>query len=147
MSPLNTSEASRNKLNKIFKYQFIRFVVSGTTATLVDISLLYIITEYIGLWYLLSSIFSFLAGSITHFTISRHWVFNNRQKTFWRQYKSFFIIHLGGLAINTTGLYLLVQFLHIYYLLAKLMVVVLGVGWTFTANKKITFKTVTRRIK
>ena len=126
--------------NKILKYQFIRFSISGGTATLIDISLLYLLTEYAGLWYLISSIFSFMAGSITHFSISRHWVFKNQEKTFWRQYRSFFVIHLGGLTINTIGLYLLVEYYHIYYLLAKLMVVMLGVSWTFLANKKITFK-------
>ena len=130
----------RNKINKIPKYQFIRFSLSGTIATLIDIILLYILTEYVGIWYLISSIFSFMAGSIAHFNISRHWVFKNHQQTFWRQYRSFFIIHLGGLTINTAGLYILVQFLHLYYILAKLMVVVLGVSWTFTANKKFTFK-------
>ncbi len=130
----------KKELNKLFKRQFIRFSCSGMVATTVDVCLLYFLTSYVGIWYLLSSIFSFLIGSITHFSISRHWVFKNKEKSFWRQYHSFFIIHLGGLAINTTGLYILVTFAHIYYLLAKIMIVFLGVGWTFLANKKITFK-------
>ncbi len=129
----------KNNWHKIINNKFIRFSISGGVATLVDISLLYILTEYIGIWYLISSIFSFITGSITHFTISRHWVFKNFKKTFWHQYKSFFAIHLGGLAINITGLYILVEYFDIYYILAKLLVVVLGVTWTFFANKKFTF--------
>ncbi len=133
----------QKQINKILKYQFIRFSCSGSIATLVDITGLYILTEYLGVWYLISSVFSFLIGSLTHFTISRYWVFQNQEKTFWRQYRSFFLIHLGGLTINTVGLYVLVEYAHIYYIIAKLMVVVLGVAWTFLANKKITFKKMT----
>lgn len=124
----------------LIKNKFLRFVISGSIATVVDVAILYALTEYLGIWYLTSSVFSFLAGSLTHFTISRHWVFKNLEKTYWRQYLPFFVIHLGGLAINTAGLYILVEFLQIYYILAKLLIVILGVGWTFTANKKFTFK-------
>lgn len=123
-----------------FYHNFFRFAVSGGIATLVDIGLLYILTEYIGIWYLISSVFSFLIGSLTHFTISRYFVFKSFEKTYWRQYASFFIIHLGGLTINTAGLYVLVEFCHIYYILAKLLTVILGVAWTFWANKKFTFQ-------
>ncbi len=130
----------KNFWNKLIKYKFIRFAFSGSIATIIDIILLYILTEYIGIWYLISAIFSFLVGSITHFSISRHWVFKNLEKTFWRQYLSFFIIHLGGLAINITGLYILVEYFKIYYIIAKLLVVILGVTWTFLGNKKFTFK-------
>ena len=137
----------QKQINKIFGYQFIRFSCSGTIATSIDIGLLYTLTEYLSIWYLVSSIFSFLVGSVTHFTISRYWVFKNQEKTFWRQYSSFFLIHLGGLAINTSGLYILVEFYHLYYLLAKLMVIILGVSWTFLANKKITFKKIQKQTK
>jgi putative flippase GtrA len=129
---------------KIFDYFwsriFWRFAFSGGIATLTDIILLYILTEYLNIWYLVSSVFSFLVGSLTHFTISRYWVFQNLEKSYWRQYASFFLIHLGGLIINVLGLYLLVEFVGIYYIIAKLLVVVLGVSWTFWGNKKFTFK-------
>lgn len=131
-------------LKKIFQYffdnKFFRFAISGGVATATDVALLYLLTEFVGMWYLLSSVFSFMIGSLTHFTISRYWVFKNFDKSYWRQYSSFFLIHLGGLAINITGLYILVEFIEIYYIIAKLMVVVLGVSWTFWGNKKFTFK-------
>lgn len=120
--------------------KFFRFALSGGVATTVDIALLYALTEWLGIWYLVSSVFSFLVGSITHFSISRQWVFVDVNKPFWQQYRSFFIIHLGGLAINTIALYLLVERCHLYYIIAKMITVVFGVSWTFLANKKFTFK-------
>ncbi|HOZ36702.1 MAG TPA: GtrA family protein [bacterium] len=131
-------------LKRIFDYflnkKFIRFAISGGVATLVDVAILYTLTEWAGIWYLLSSVFSFLIGSITHFAISRTWVFDKIEKPFWQQYQSFFVIHLGGLTINTTALYLLVEYWGLYYILAKMITVLFGVSWTFWANKKFTFK-------
>jgi len=130
----------RKIINYFLNKKFIRFAISGGVATSVDIALLYALTEWGGIWYLISSVFSFLVGSITHFSISRRWVFDQTNKTFWRQYQSFFVIHLGGLAINLMALYILVEYFNIYYILAKIITVVCGVSWTFWANKKFTFK-------
>ncbi len=131
----------------IFYFQnnkFVRFAVSGAIGTLVDLALLFIFTEWFAVWYLISSVFSFLFGSVTHFTVSRFWVFKNFEKTFWRQYASFFLVHLGGLGVNTLALYILVEYAHIYYLIAKIITVFFGVSWTFWANKKVTFKKTTQ---
>jgi dolichol-phosphate mannosyltransferase len=107
---------------------------------MVDIALLFILTEYAGIWYLASSVLSFILGSLSHFYVSRRWVFAKTEKSFWRQYGSFFLIHLGGITINTTALYILVEYCHIYYIIAKILTVVLGVSWTFFANTRFTFK-------
>ncbi|NMC51615.1 GtrA family protein [Candidatus Kuenenbacteria bacterium] len=127
-------------INYFLQKKFIRFAISGGIATVVDISLLYILTEWLGIWYLISSVFSFLVGSITHFSISRAWVFDDRGKKYWQQYKSFFVIHLVGLAINTAALYILVEYFDVYYIAAKIITVIFGVSWTFWANKKLTFE-------
>jgi dolichol-phosphate mannosyltransferase len=129
----------RKIINYFLSKKFIRFAISGGVATVVDIALLYALTEWGGIWYLISSVFSFLVGSITHFSISRHWVFVDSSKRFWAQYKSFFAIHLGGLAINLIALYILVEYFSIYYILAKIITVIFGVSWTFWANKRFTF--------
>ncbi len=118
----------------------MRFAFSGAIGTLVDLILLFMFTEWFGIWYLVSSVFSFMFGSVTHFTISRFWVFKNLEKTFWHQYASFFVVHLGGLCINTAVLYTLVEYGRLYYLFAKIITVFFGVSWTFWANKKFTFK-------
>ena len=129
----------------IFRFpnnKFARFAVSGAVGTMVDLVLLFVFTEWFAIWYLISSVFSFMFGSVTHFTVSRFWVFKNLEKTFWRQYASFFLVHLGGLGVNTLALFVLVEYAHIYYLAAKIITVLFGVSWTFWANKKFTFKKV-----
>ena len=57
--------------------QFVRYFFVGGFAFIVDFGLLYILTEYAGLHYLLSATLSFIAGLVVNYIISCIWVFNN----------------------------------------------------------------------
>ena len=56
--------------------QFVRYFFVGGFAFVVDFGLLYILTEYAGLHYLLSATLSFIAGLLVNYIISCLWVFN-----------------------------------------------------------------------
>ena len=57
--------------------QFVRYFFVGGFAFIIDFGLLYILTEYAGLHYLLSATLSFIAGLVVNYIISCIWVFNN----------------------------------------------------------------------
>jgi putative flippase GtrA len=48
-----------------------------------------------------------ICGGITHFAISRHWVFNAREGKWAAQLNRYILVWLGNLALNASGLYLL----------------------------------------
>ena len=50
-----------------------------------------------------------ICGGITHFAISRHWVFNAREGKWGDQLNRYVLVWIGNLALNGTGLYLLSQ--------------------------------------
>ena len=131
------------RLKKILAYilegKFIRFAISGAVATLVDVFFLYILTEYLAIWYLLSACLSFVIGTVIHYFISSGWVFQNSTKTI-KQYLVFVSVQLVGLVINLLVIYILVEFFYFWYILAKLVAVFVGVIWNFFANLKVTFK-------
>ena len=56
--------------------QFVRYFFVGGFAFVVDFGLLYILTEYAGLHYLLSATLSFIAGLLVNYIISCIWVFS-----------------------------------------------------------------------
>lgn len=130
-------------LTKLFTYfikkKFIRFCLSGAIATLVDVSLLYVFTEFIGIWYLTSATLSFIIGTLIHYAISSFWVFESRHKTL-KQYLIFVLVQTVGLAINLLVIFILVEYFNWWYIFGKLIAVVIGVMWNYFANLKITFK-------
>jgi len=126
-------------VNYLLSKKFVRFSLSGSLATLVDVLILYILTEFFALWYLFSAVFSFIAGTLVHYSISSHWVFKCERRSF-SQYLAFTLIQTIGLVINLSVIYILVEYFSFWYILAKLIAVFVGLIWNFSANLKITFK-------
>ncbi len=128
-------------LKKILSIKFVRFSISGMVATLVDVLVLYILVEWLHVWYLIAATPSFLVGSFVHFLISYNWVFEHEGKIdFWHKYLKFTSIHILSLGINLVLMYLFVQFLHTHYLVGKAAAVIGSLAWNFWGNKKFTFK-------
>jgi putative flippase GtrA len=48
-----------------------------------------------------------ICGGITHFVISRHWVFNARESKWAGQVNRYVLVWIGNLALNASGLYML----------------------------------------
>ncbi len=120
--------------------KFIRFSISGGIATAIDIFFLYLFTDIVGIWYLISAVLSFIIGSAIHYLISRYWVFKSDNTKRTKEFLSFFLIHTGNLIISITLLYLLVEYIHLWYILAKILTVAITVFTNFVLQKNITFK-------
>ncbi len=121
--------------------KLLRFLISGTSATSVDIFLLFYLTEFIGLWYLYSSLFSFTASFFVSFFMQKYWTFeDNRQSLKTKQMLMYFLVAGSNLMINSLGIVFLVEFFAVYYLLAQLiMISVLGIA-SFLIYNLVIFK-------
>ena len=126
-------------INYFLAKKFIRFSISGGIATVADVLILYILTDWLGVWYLLSATLSFIVGTFIHYFICSYWVFKADKKKF-RQYMVFVSVQTVGLLINLTVIYILVEYFFVWYILAKLMAVFVGLIWNFFVNSKFTFK-------
>jgi dolichol-phosphate mannosyltransferase len=103
--------------NRIF-----RFLVSGGTAVLANISSLLLLTEYFHFYYLYSSIVAFFIGFLVTFFLQKFWTFRNtdRSKTA-KQMMSTLIVAGVNLLINTFFVYVFVEWVGMWYMLAQIM--------------------------
>jgi putative flippase GtrA len=58
--------------------QFLRYVVVGGVAFVVDFTVLVLLTEVLGLHYLTSAAIAFCCGLVTNYILSITWVFSTR---------------------------------------------------------------------
>ena len=124
-----------------FFVQLFRYVFVGGLAFLVDYGLLFALTEYVGLHYLLSATCSFLAGLIVNYLISITWIFNqSKLKNKWMEFTIFGLIGVVGLGLNNLFLYLLTDKLGVHYMISKIVVAAIVMLWNFIARKVILFK-------
>jgi len=117
----------------------IGYVMCAGIATLVDMGLLFLFTEYLDVWYLYSAALSYLAGMFANFTLNKYLNFRNRSARVAAQFGLFAGVALVGLAFNQIILYLLVTLAGIWYMTAKVITVCLVLLWSFYGHKRLTF--------
>ena len=102
--------------------RIVRYVISGGTATAANLSLLFILTHWAGLWYLYSSIIAISAATIVSFTLQKLWTFRNFDiERIRMQFPMHATLALFNIGANTVLLYTLVEWVHIWYLLAQVI--------------------------
>jgi len=110
-------------LNRLIQNHVLKYLVSGGIATATSLVLLYVFTEWLGLWYLFSAVLAFIFTFFISFTLQKFWVFKDTSKDrIVMQGGAFLTIAIINLGINTLGMFILVSKLHIWYMLAEVLV-------------------------
>ena len=131
-----------------FFLQLLRYGFVGGVAFAVDFGLLYILTEYVNLHFLLSATISFIAGLLINYFLSKRWVFNkssvkNKSTEFW----IFALIGIVGLGINNLFLWVFTIYVSVHYMASKIITTVIVFFWNFLARKYILFNTTDKQEK
>jgi len=111
----------------------------GISAAIIDFSVLYILTEYFKLYYLLSATISFILAAFFNYNLNRRWTFRssgNQNK----QLPVFFIIAILGILLNNHIMYIGVEKFGLWYIYAKIISTTIVTFWNFFGNKYLTFK-------
>ena len=120
--------------------EFVRYTLVGGFAFIVDFSLLYILTEWAGLHYLLSATIAFMAGLTLNYTLSVLWVFAYRScKDKRREFILFLIVGIGGVVLTDISMATLTPILHGNYLWAKGITAILVLLWNFFLRRQLLF--------
>jgi len=118
---------------------FIGYVIFAGFATLVDLCLLYSLTEFLHVWYFYSATFSYFVGMLTNYSLNKYLNFRNRSKQITLQFGLFATVALIGLGLNQLILYTLVEFINLWYMFAKFIAIFIVMFWSFYGHKKLTF--------
>ncbi|MDB4904397.1 MAG: GtrA family protein [Mucilaginibacter sp.] len=134
MDILNVSKYPDSKgetLKQIIKYAFV-----GGICTILDFGLLFILTNYFHVFYLISSTISFSAGTILNYYLCTLWIFKvrvleNKKVEFFY----YLIITAVGLGITTLIIWLFTEYFKLNFMLSKLIATFITVWWNFSARK------------
>ena len=82
-----------------------------------------------------------ICGGVTHFMISRTWVFNAQERQWAAQLNRYVLVWIGNLILNVAGLYLLTRYTELSHMLAKIVVsVTVAVCYNYVLQKRFVFK-------
>ena len=121
--------------------QFARYTVVGGFAFAVDFGVLFLLTHFAGVYYLISAAISFVLGLAVNYVLSRAWVFSHRtMSNATLEFTFFSLIGVAGLGLNEFGMWLLASKCGLQYLLAKIVTAVFVYVWNFGARKYSLFR-------
>lgn len=130
-----------NEWEKLGKFCFV-----GLSGVLVNVGSLYLFTEYIGLYYIISSLVAIEISILSNFFLNDYWTFKLKDKADeytqnrFKRFFSFQCISIVGLIINIGILYFLTDFFGIYYLVSNLIGIVIVFFWNYLMNRHVTWK-------
>ncbi len=122
--------------------QFIKFGLIGGVGTVINLLILYTFTEYLGFYYMFSAIIAFMVGATINFIMNKKWTFLERvREDFLIKYSKYFFVSIVALLGNLLILYILTEFVGIYYILSQFLAASASLIVNFFVSKKWIFKT------
>lgn len=130
MTKMKIAEAVAGQIIQINSglVQLIKYGLVSAVALAVDMGLLYSLTEWAHLNYLVSATIAFICGLIVNYTLSLRYVFSRSRFNRSREFFLYSLIGVGGLLINDITIYMLVQW-SMWYMMAK--IIATGIGFIF----------------
>ena len=110
----------------------------GGSAFLIDYGVLFVLTEFFGVHYLLSGTISFTLSVIYNYVLSVKWVFdtkNSRKKS--EEFIIFIVLSVIGLGINQLIMWIAVDKLQIYYMVSKIFATFIVMVYNFITRKMV----------
>jgi dolichol-phosphate mannosyltransferase len=123
--------------------QFIRFCIVGAICAVLNFSIYYSLTEWLGVWYVMSGAVAFIITAIINFIANKFWTFQNnkRGKEILNQVGKFAIVMISGVIINSSILYFITEFFGIDYRLSWVVATGIVTFWNYVLNRFWTFRT------
>ena len=121
-------------------FQIIRYFISGGIAAVVDFGLLYLLTEFFGLYYLWSAVISFSVGLLITYLFSITWIFNQRRiSNRWIELLIFSVIGVVGLLLTYLFMQYFTEVINLHYMLSKVLTTIIVFFWNFLTKRFVLF--------
>lgn len=128
-----------DKRNRI-SVQMFKYVIVGGVAFLLDFSMLYVLTEYLHIYYILSATAAFIAGLLCNYLMSVFWVFHERAlSNRLAEFLVFSLIGVIGLLLNDGLIWSLTEVGRLHYLSSKVLAAAVIFFWNFFARRQLLF--------
>ncbi len=120
---------------QLFRYTFV-----GGLAFIFDFGILFLLTEFFDIYYLVSAAFAFLVGLTINYFLSIAWVFSNpRFESKWLEFFFFAFIGFIGLGINEIFIWFFTEGVNLHYLMSKIITTLFVYLWNFFCRKYLLF--------
>ena len=125
----------------LFAKHAIKYYAVGASGVLVNLGILYALTDLAGYWYIVSQIIAISVSITSNFLFNRFWTFSGsiEDQRNSVMYVKFLIVSLIGMGIQLGITFALVEGIAIDYMYAAGIGIVVAGGITYVVNRRWTF--------
>ena len=123
-------------MNRERIHEIIRFLAVGGGCFLLDYGLLFVLTEYGGIPYLISSGISFTVSLVVNYVLCVSFVFRTDRQSA-RQTALFVLTSVAGLAVNQLCMWFFVEQAGLYYMVAKIGAAAIVTLWNYVTKRLV----------
>jgi len=121
-------------------YKIIRYLISGCTAAVANLSSMYLFTDIFGFWYMYSAVLAFSVAFFVSFLLQKYWTFKEISvKKVHTQISLYLLVGILNLVCNALLLYVFVDILHMWYMTGQFLVSGMIAVWSFFIYRKFIF--------
>ena len=118
------------------KQEIFRFAVAGGSCFILELAVLYSLTEFVGINYLTSAMFAFIVSVIINYLMCAYWVFAAKKRSLAKTVV-FAATSVAGLGINQLCMWTFVEFVGLHYMLAKIVAAGIVTIWNFITKRMV----------
>jgi putative flippase GtrA len=129
--------------NNLLNTRILKFSIVGVSGILVNMGILFILTEYFHILYLISSIIAIEISIISNFLLNDLWTWRDRtKKKFIYRFLQYHIsVGITAVLVNWGILLILTELFNVYYLISNLIGIGVGTLSNYIINDLWTFRT------
>ena len=127
------------KVRSVFWRQSIVYGIVASIPATIDVSSVYLLTEFAGIYYINSVIIAFTIALFINYFFQKNLTFKNGSKKYIPQLSIFCLVSLIGLALSVVVVFGAVEYFGLWYMFGKVVAMAMTYVWNFSANRYITF--------
>ncbi len=105
-----------------FLQSLVKSQLGSFLATAFDFCSLYILTEWAGIYYVISSGIASGIGAVVGFVVQRNWAFKRTDKAWGYQAVKYGLVSLLILLLNMAGIYFFTEYFQFQYMISKVLI-------------------------
>jgi putative flippase GtrA len=117
-----------------------RSIITSLITTALDFAVLTGAVELFHVHYVLATWMGTVVGSLSNFSINKHWAFRGSPLPLRNQLLRFVLVQAGSSGLQTLGVWLITRYGGLPYLVSKTIVAALvALGWNYPMNRAFVF--------
>lgn len=122
--------------------RFLKYCVVGINGIGINVLVLYVLTNVLGLFYLLSSLVAHEISIIINCLFNDRWTFKNvgEERSFLNKLVRYNLAKLTGIFLSMILLLIYTELFSLNYLISNVLAIITGAGWGFFTSIKFVWK-------